>query len=575
MRVGSLDFRRVWLVDFEFTAAPGELPVPICMVARELVSGQQLRLWEHELRNMITAPYDLGPDSLLVGYYTSAEIGCHLALGWAVPANILDLYVEFRNLTNGRDLPCGNSLLVALTWFGLDGIEVAEKEEMRSLALRGGPWSEQERITLLNYCQSDVVALAKLLERMNPVLDVERALLRGHYMGTAARMEHIGIPIDCKKLADLRKHWDEIKYQLIREVDAGRGIYQGSTFKVDNWTRFLAQSKMTWPRLQSGALALDDETFREMAQLYPVIEPYRQLRTALSEMRLADLAVGRDGRNRCLLSPYRSRTGRNQPSNSKFVFGPAVWLRSLIRPTPGFGLACLDWSQQEFGIAAALSGDKAMMSAYGSGDPYLALARQAGAVPLGATKATHGRVRDQFKQCALAVQYGMGDAGLAQRIGQPTIVGRDLIRLHRQTYPKFWKWSDHAVDYAMLNSRLFTVVGWNIHAGPGRNPRFLRDFPMQANGAEMLRLACCLAVDQGIEVCAPIHDAILIQAPLDRLDHDVVAAEEAMAQASALVLKGFRLRSEAKLFRYLDRYSDERGKKMWDMVERLLAGLTS
>ena len=83
-----------------------------------------------------------------------------------------------------------------------------------------------------------------------------------------------------------------------------------------------------------------------------------------------NLAVGADGRNRCLLSPFRSITSRNQPSNAHFIFGPSCWLRSLIQPEPGRAVAYVDWSQQEFGIAAALSGDTAMMEAYTSGDPY-------------------------------------------------------------------------------------------------------------------------------------------------------------------------------------------------------------
>ena len=45
-------------------------------------------------------------------------------------------------------------------------------------------------------------------------------------------------------------------------------------------------------------------------------------------MRLSDLAVGEDGRNRALISMFSSKTGRNQPSNTKFIFGPAVWLRA-------------------------------------------------------------------------------------------------------------------------------------------------------------------------------------------------------------------------------------------------------
>ena len=71
-------------------------------------------------------------------------------------------------------------------------------------------------------------------------------------------------------------------------------------------------------------------------------------------------------------------------------------------------MAYVDWSQQEFGIAASLSGDEAMMDAYRSGDPYLAFGKQAGRIPADGTKQTHGAERDLFKACVLGVQYGMG-----------------------------------------------------------------------------------------------------------------------------------------------------------------------
>ena len=70
-----------------------------------------------------------------------------------------------------------------------------------------------------------------------------------------------------------------------------------------------------------------------------------------------NLAVGGDGRNRTMLSPFGTVTARNAPSTTKFIFGPSVWLRGLIKPAEGYGLAYIDWSQQEFAIAAALSGD--------------------------------------------------------------------------------------------------------------------------------------------------------------------------------------------------------------------------
>jgi len=287
-------------------------------------------------------------------------------------------------------------------------------------------------------------------------------------------------------------------------------------------------------------------------------------------MRLSDLAVGRDGRNRTLLSALRARTSRNQPSNTKFVFGPSVWLRGLIRPPAGHGLAYIDWAQQEFGIAAALSGDPLMIDAYRSGDPYLAFAKQAGAAPLDATKTSHKAVRDQFKSTVLAVQYGMGAESLAQRIGQPPIRARHLLQMHHETYRVFWHWSDAAVEEAMLNGSLHTVFGWRVQVPAASNERSLRNFPMQANGAEMLRLACCLATERGIEVCAPVHDAVLICAPFEDLEEDVAQMQDAMREASQMVLKGFELGTDAKLIRYPDRYMDERGELMWKRVTGLV-----
>ena len=160
---------------------------------------------------------------------------------------------------------------------------------------------------------------------------------------------------------------------------------------------------------------------------------------------------------------------------------------------------------------------------------------------------------------------------LALRIAQPQIVARDLLRAHRETYRQFWPWSDAAVDQAMLLGVIHTVFGWPVRVSARSNPRSLRNFPMQANGAEMLRIACCLATERGIEVCAPIHDAVLICAPLDRLEDDIVGMRAAMGEASRLVLAGFELGTDVKVICWPDRYADPRGGEMWDRVCNLVA----
>ena len=79
----NLPFREVWACDFEFHQPDGEQPYPICLVAQELRSGRTLRLRDEQLRARRTSPIPTGPDTLFIGYYSSAELGTsirHVAL---------------------------------------------------------------------------------------------------------------------------------------------------------------------------------------------------------------------------------------------------------------------------------------------------------------------------------------------------------------------------------------------------------------------------------------------------------------------------------------------------------------
>jgi hypothetical protein len=273
-RLGAPPYREIWVVDFEFGSDPGENPGPVCVVAWELRSGRRIRLWRDQFSAL--PPYSTGPDVLFVAYYASAELGCHLALGWPLPERVLDLFTEFRNRTNAMPLGNGAGLLGALSHFGLDGIGTVEKDEMRNLVLRGGPWSELERAQILDYCESDVAALTRLLPVMLPAIDFPRALLRGRYMAAVARMEGNGVPIDVDTFELLKQNWEKIQDQLIADIDHDYGVFDGRTFKADRFSVWLAKAGIPWPRLDTGRLDLSDDAFREMARGYPVIAPLRE-----------------------------------------------------------------------------------------------------------------------------------------------------------------------------------------------------------------------------------------------------------------------------------------------------------
>src|SRR5262249_54593902 len=171
-----------------------------------------------------------------------------------MPARILDLFCEFRARTNGLETPAGDGLLGALTYFGLDAMGATEKKAMRDLVLRGGPWTADKQVAILNYCEEDVLALKRLLPAMISGIDLPRALVRGRYMAAAAAMEHAGTPIDVPMLELFRQCWTEIQDQLIAAIDANYGVFEGRTFKADRFATYLVQHNIPWPLLDSGHL---------------------------------------------------------------------------------------------------------------------------------------------------------------------------------------------------------------------------------------------------------------------------------------------------------------------------------
>jgi hypothetical protein len=566
MTLTSID--EVVFLDFEFITSPGERPKPVCMVAIEQKSGRMFRDWLEDGWPKVP-PFATGPAVLVVAYFLSAEMGCYLALGWPFPRLVLDLYAEFRVLTNGLALPHGRGLLGAMQWFGLDGIEASKKDYLRQRILAGGPYSSEDQQAILDYCQSDVVALVQLFPHMlNTATNLVPALWRGEYTKVVATAEYSGVPVDAALYHRMVERWPVLQSSVIERVNAAVPVFEDGHFRSARFENWLGDRGLlaSWPTTATGGLALDEDTIRDMAALHPQVEPLRQVRQILGQMHKPDLSVGADGRNRCLLSPFATKTGRNAPSTTKFIFGAPSYMRGLIRPEPGKALAYLDWEQQEFGIAAALSGDPAMQSAYNSGDPYLNFAMHAGAVPVDATVKSHPSERSLYKRVILGVQYLIGPNGLGYKLGVTLHEAEDLLDHHHRIFWVFWRWSDAVSDYGQIYGELTATFGWRMRVSPSTSLRTLRNFPMQANGAEMLRLACVFAAEAGVSILSPVHDAVLIEAEEQEIEQAISLTQSAMQRASEMVLAGFPLRSEARIIRHPDRFHEERGSAMWQWL---------
>ncbi len=565
---GTLDqFDSVLAITFVSTQPEGGTPEPVCFVAKDVRSGELYRPGGNLSRT--SCPKFLSAARiLLVSYNATAVMACLLALGWPTPMGILDLSAEFKCETSGEP-NAGQGMDAAQRHYGVYSHPLHEKQSMRELLARGGPFSTDDLAPLVRHCEADAEALVHLFSAMLTGLDLPRALLRGSYAVSVAKMESTGIPVDRVALDQLDKHRGRLRAVMLEELD-DEGLWQDGVFKLGQFQQFLVREEIPWPSTATGLPQLDKDTLRRMQHRHPTLKRLADLKAFLAEFRPGRLTVGTDGRNRCNLSPYQSTSGRNQPSSAEFIFLLPTWMRFLIKPEPGRALAYVDWSQQEIGIAAALSGDPALREAYRAGDPYLDFAVRAGVAPVGATKATHPLEREICKACCLGVQYGMGAQKLAQTIGASVNRSKDLLALHQKTYPVFWQWMQAAVDHAMLNGVIKAAFGWQLRVTAKTNPRTVGNFPMQANGAEMLRIAIMMAHDAGVTICAPVHDALLIEAHVSHIDEAVSTCRDAMKRASEVVLDGFSLETDHRVVTYPDRFGDVRGAEMWQQVTRLL-----
>lgn len=585
-------YREVWVTDTEYIALDGNPPVPVCVVAKDLVSGRTVRLWQDELDEPFYQP---GDDILVVAFMAAAELAVFRLLGWPTPTRIIDLYVEFLRLSNGPAAqnvyfrPYGTGLLGVLEFYGLPRIEHAEKAAMRDLILRGGPWTGAECVAILDYCETDVVALERLLPVMeagivgNPARHGQ-ALLRGRYMSAVAGMEIRGLPVDCGLLRRLNTNCEAVTWGLIDQINPLYGVYVGGSFNLHAFTSWTIRNGLDWPAKASGVLDLQDETFKEMEGRAPeLVAPLRELRKTLTQLREKGLQVGTDGRARTSIRPFASVTSRNQPSNKEFVFGLGKWARSLLKPAEGMAIAYLDWKSQEIGVAACLSGDEALWASYNAAtDPYLDFAIKAGLAPAHANKTTHKVVRQKAKAIVLGVNYGKGAEAIARETGMHVIEANNLLALHRATYKDFWRWIDALVDTGLMGGTVSTVYGWEWRGVllppfdgkglPSRlNERALLNWPMQSNAAEMLRLACCLIDEAGIALLAPVHDALVIEAPIAEIDATVSRAVALMNKASELVLgEGRVLGVDQYVVKYPDRFIEPDNEAAEEMRLRIL-----
>jgi hypothetical protein len=228
--------------------------------------------------------------------------------------------------------------------------------------------------------------------------------------------------------------------------------------------------------------------------------------------------------------PFGCLTGRDVIRGPSLAGVKKVFWPYLLAPAQEYLYALLDFCQQEPAIAACFAGDKGLLAAY-QGDLYMHVGQHPALAPLG---------RDELKAAVLPYSYGQQATAYAQIHGIPVAEAQRRWNALREIF--------HLVD-AELNHRsqqafrdgFVKSLDWAARVTPLSNPLAVRNWPVQACGADIMRRAVIGLHEAGIDLRLTIHDAFLIRVPVSEKEQQVAKAIAVLKQASASVLGGFEL----------------------------------
>ena len=338
---------------------------------------------------------------------------------------------------------------------------------------------------------------------------------------------------------------------------------------ADAAMRISKAGKFRWKKTPAGAFAKDSDYLKELDDggLIHDIRKHKDSIKALKSISpeddgayKIDRFIGCDFKQRPNFNPYGTKTGRNAPSATSFIFLMPKWMRLLVNPRKGRYICDLDAHSEEVAIAAALYNDENKREVYRSADVYMKYAQLAGAYPKDKPILTEDeresekwfkeegwtQVRKIYKGGFLGMQFGMGGASLERRV---------RLSLPEEKRDEIFEgWGDSFVDsyrslfsnetecvtkvrqaYSNQKKGVMLQDGWRL--GPD-DPNILSvsNFPVQGTGSVILRRCCELCDAEGIQIYATLHDAISFTGKLENMEREIDTARECFRRAAEDIL---------------------------------------
>lgn len=463
--------------------------------------------------------------------------------------------------------------------FKLLGIarDTKEKDQVRDLILSDPEkFRAEEKSRILSYGEEDVKCLPDIYkiikdnflsldQSTNEDILFQEMCNRGRYACHTAWMENHGYPIDVEKARNFSRNVPMILHEIQKDINSqfpGKYFFKWNKLtnkyswdqkKTKEWIEENFKDK-NWEKTDTGQYSLSLDAFTEFFSYthdYPrgnfgaQIVRYLKLKQSLNGFMPPKKggknfwsSVGPDGRVRAYLNPFGAQSSRTQPSATSFLFLKAAWMRALCVPAKGKFMAGIDYGSQEFLIQALESGDRNMIEAYKSGDPYLYFGKSAGIIPPEGTKETHKFLRDCCKSSVLGMGYLMTKYGLAIKLTADTGKLWTEDEAQKQIDDFYRVFSDlkeyqNKIIYDYSDPSLPGFIklydGWYAW-GDNPNPRSIANLPVQGAGSCIMRLAVDIAVSKGVKVIKTLHDAIYMEGDVGN-EKQILILRDAMMEA--------------------------------------------
>jgi DNA polymerase-1 len=407
-------------------------------------------------------------------------------------------------------------------------------------------------------------ATARLADELERRLDADGSLsvlrtIEMPLVPVLARMERVGVGIDCGVLADLSAEAVGAIDGLRAEIHA----LAGGEFLVDS-PKQLAEvlfDKLGLPpqkRTKTG-FSTDASVLAALAPAHPIAEKivaYRELAKLKSTyLDALPRLLGEDGRLHTSFNQTVAATGRLSSSNPNLQNIPVRTeygrqIRAAFVPAqPGDVMLSADYSQIELRILAHLSGDEGLIEAFTSGmDFHLATAaRVFGLEP----EAVEPGMRARAKAVNFGIVYGQSAHGLADSLKIPRAEAQAMIDRYYAAYPRVRAYLDETIAEAHREGFATTLYGRKRRIPELVSSNFnLRSFgertamnhPMQGTAADIMKLAMIevdrrlRAEDFAARMVLQVHDELVFESPAEEIESLSAMASAAMSGVAELAV---------------------------------------